>query len=151
MARVYLKNLPQLKAKLEKLRNDTADDVRPAVGKAAQLVVDMMQRQVPVESGELRDSIGWTFGDKPKYSQAVTTVKAGPLTVTIFAGNTKVRYAHLVEFGTAPHINGGLFDGSKHPGAKPQPFFFTSYRAMRKEARRMITKAVKEAVRKAVA
>lgn len=31
-------------------------------------------------------------------------------------------HAHLVEFGTAPHINGGRFKGTKHPGTAPKPF-----------------------------
>ena len=72
MAKVYLKNYPQLRAKLQKLRDDTAADVAPAMAKAAQDIVDMMQRLVPVNSGDLRESIGFTFGAAPKYAQKVT-------------------------------------------------------------------------------
>lgn len=151
MARVYLKNYPQLRAKLQKLRDDTAADVAPAMAKAAQDIVDMMQRLVPVNSGELRESIGFTFGAAPKYAQKVTSASFGATTVTIFAGNSRVRYAHLVEFGTAAHINGGLFAGSQHPGTTPKPFFFVSYRALKKEAAKMIRKAIKDAVKRAVA
>lgn len=32
------------------------------------------------------------------------------------------RHGHLVEFGTAPHIVGGVFKGARHPGTAPQPF-----------------------------
>lgn len=151
MARVYLKNYPQLRAKLQKLRDDTAADVAPAMAKAAQDIVDMMQRLVPVNSGDLRESIGFTFGAAPKYAQKVTSASFGATTVTIFAGNSKVRYAHLVEFGTAAHTNGGLFAGSQHPGTTPKPFFFVSYRALKKEAASMIRKAIKDAVKRAVA
>ena len=150
MARVYLKGLPQLKAKLVRLKEQTAESVMPAMGKAAQLIVDMMKRQVPVDHGDLRDSIGWTFGDKPKYAQAITTARFGQTRVTIFAGNAKVRYAHLIEFGTAPHTNAGIFAGSENPGARSQPFFFPSYRALRKDAQKIIRLAIRDAVRKAV-
>lgn len=151
MARIYLKGLPQLKAKLIRLKEQTAAEVAPAMGRAAQVVVDMMKRQVPVDHGDLRDSIGWTFGEKPKYAQAVTRVRFGTTRVTIFAGNAKVRYAHLVEFGTRPHPQGGLYAGTMHPGTRPQPFFFSSWRATRNEARKIIRQAVRDAVRKAVA
>lgn len=151
MARVYLKGLPQLKAKLIRLKEQTAPAVQQAMAQAAQLIVDMMKRLVPVDHGDLRDSIGWTFGDKPKYAQAVTSVRFGATKVTIFAGNSKVRYAHLVEFGTRPHVNAGEFAGSQHPGTTAQPFFFVSYRALKKQAQTIIRKAIREAVQKAAA
>lgn len=151
MARVYLKGLPQLKAKLVRLKEGTAPAVQGAMARAAQLIVDMMKRHVPVDHGDLRDSIGWTFGDKPKYAQAVTSVRFGATRVTIFAGNTKVRYAHLVEFGTKPHPQGGEFEGTSHPGTTAQPFFFSSYRALKKDAQKIIRLAIRDAVRKAAA
>lgn len=117
----------------------------------AEEIVSMMRSLVPVDSWDLHDSIGWTWGKRPKYSQVLATAKAsfgGDLTITIYAGNSKVRYAHLVEFGSAAHTNGGMFAGSEHPGTKGQPFFFVSWRANRKKAkariRRAITKAAKE-------
>lgn len=150
MARVYLKGLPRLKAKLIRLKEKTSPAVQQAMADAAQKIVDMMKRLAPVDQGDLRDSIGWTFGQKPKYAQAITTAKFGETRVTIFAGNSKVRYAHLVEFGTSPHPQGGQFAGTLHPGTKAQPFFFPSYRAMRNEARKMIRTAIRKAVKEAV-
>jgi HK97 gp10 family phage protein len=151
VARVYLKGLPQLKAKLKRLKEQTAEDIKPTFEAAAQSIVDMMKRRVPVKTGGLRDTIGWTWGDRPKYSQKVTSVKAGgALVITIFAGDSKHRYAHLVEFGTKPHEQGGEFRGTEHPGTAPQPFFFSSYRAMRKGVKAMLRKAIKAAVKKAM-
>lgn len=147
MARVYLKGLPQLKRKLILLKERTADKVRPAMERAAQQVTDMMRRQAPVDDGDLRDSIGWTFGEAPRGSITVAAARAGSLRVTIFAGNAKAYYARFVEFGTAPHVQGGMFPGTQHQGNPPQPFFFTSWRAMRKEIRRHIAQAVRDAVR----
>lgn len=151
MARVYLKGLPQLKAKLVALKERTADEVRPALAASADEIVAMMRRLVPVDSGALRDSIGWTFGDKPRYAQALAVARAGDLVVTIFAGNSRVRYAHLVEFGARPHKAGGKFAGAEHPGAPAQPFFYPSYRALKRDAKRRIAKAVREAVKRAAA
>lgn len=147
MARVYLKGLPQLKAKLRRLQTDTAPEVRPVLGQGAQKIVDLMKRLVPVRNGELRDSIDWTFGDAPKGSLRIASARAGAITVTIFAG---AFYARFIEFGTAPHTVGGMFAGAEHPGTTAQPFFFVSFRALRKEVKRMLTKAVRDAVKKAV-
>ena len=57
--------------------------------------------------------------------------------------------APLVEFGTPPHIAGGMFEGAKHPGQKAHPFFWTSYRANRKRFRRRNARAVKIAISEA--
>lgn len=151
MAKASWKGLPKLKARLEKLREQTRVEVSQMLAEAGDKIVAMMKRQVPVKSGALRDSIGWTFGDAPKYSQRVVVGQAGDIRITIYAGNSKVRYAHLVEFGTAPHVVGGLYAGAQHPGTTAQPFFYPAYRATRKEVKRMLRKAIREAVRKAMA
>lgn len=143
MARVFLKGLPQLKAKLVRLKEQTADEIRPAMEQAAQDVVEMMKRQVPVDSGDLRDSIGWTWGAAPRRSIGLATVQG----ITIFAGNEKAFYARWVEFGTAPHLQGGSRPGTDHPGTRPQPFFFPSWRALRKHVKAMLRKAIQKAVR----
>ena len=60
--------------------------------------------------------------------------------VMMFVGPVKtVFYSHLVEFGTAPHINGGIFAGSKHPGTRPQPFMRPAWDAMQDVALARIT------------
>lgn len=147
MARVYLKGLPQLKAKLIRLKQETAKQVRPAMERAAQDLVEMMKRQVAVDKGDLRDSIGWTWGEAPKGSVAISGASLGSMKITIFAGDEKAFYARWVEFGTAPHAQGGSHPGTKHPGNPAQPFFFTSYRASRKAMKATIRKAIRKAVR----
>lgn len=150
MARAYWKGLPQLKAKLARLKVETAKDVAPAMAAAGDRVVEMMKRLAPVDEGSLRDSIGWTFGDAPKGAIKVGTFRQGILRLTIFAGNENVFWARFVEFGTAPHVQGGQFAGTQHPGNPAQPFFFPSYRALKKEIKAMVRKAIREAVGKAV-
>lgn len=150
MARTYLKGLPQLKAKLNRIRRETSTEVAEAMGKAADEVVEMMKRLVPVKTGKLRDSIGWTFGQAPKGSIRVATYKQGLLQLTIYAGDEEAFWARFVEFGTQGHEQLGKFIGTKHPGTTGQPFFFPSYRAMRKEIKKKIRLAISEAIKKSI-
>lgn len=137
-------NLARLQQKLDRLPKVAKDLIRAEMGKAADDIVAMMKRQAPVlkephskrRAGALRDSIGWTWGKAPKYAQVMAEVRSsmgGDLTITIYAGNSEVRYPHLVEFGTKK--------------AAAQPFFYVSWRASRKSARRGVRKAVREAAR----
>lgn len=139
----------RLKVKLTKFPKVAEDLIKRAMEQGADDVVSMMKRLVAVDSGELRDSIGWTWGTAPKYSQRIGSVKStdGRLTITIYAGNSKVRYAHLVEWGSAPHINGGMFKGSFNPGAKKQPFFFTTWRAKKRSVKSRVSRAVTKAAK----
>lgn len=146
--------LAALDKKLKRLPDVMKIRVKAAMEQGANEIVDMMKSLVPVDSGELRDSIGWTWGKRPKYSQAIAVVKsklAGDLTITIYAGNSKVRYAHLVEFGSAPHINGGMFKGTQHPGTAKQPFFFVSWRTNKKRVKSRISRAINKAAKEVAA
>lgn len=145
MARGIL-GLAALERKLKRMPDNAIAKIKIAMEQGADEVVSMMRSLAPEDDGDLRDSIGWTWGKKPKYATALATATAslgGDLTLTIYAGNSKVRYAHLVEFGTAAHTNGGMFAGSEHPGTKGQPFFFVSWRANRKKVKARIRRAVR--------
>lgn len=137
--------LARLERKLKRMPQVAKERIRAEMEATANEIVAMMKNLAPVlkephtkrEPGALRDSIGWTWGKPPRYSSVVAAVKASTadgLTLTIYAGNNAVRYAHLVEFGTAHH------------GAA-QPFFYVSWRANRKSAGRRVRKAVREAAR----
>lgn len=145
--------LDRLNKKLKKLPAAAEKRIKEAMEIGANEIVALMKSLVPVDSGDLRDSIGWTWGERPKYSQAIATVKSadGKLALTIYAGNSKVRYAHLVEFGTAAHVNGGMFAGTMHPGTKAQPFFFVSWRALRRRTKSRITRAITKSAKEVAA
>lgn len=156
MARVYLKGLPQLKAKLIKLKNETIGKVRTAMEQAATEIVATMKNLAPVEDGDLRNSIGWTWGDAPNGSISMSHTVQGN-TITIYAGDEKAFYARWVEFGTKAHnvAKGGgnksfKGQGRQHPGAQAKPFFYVSYRAHKKAAKLQIRKAISVAVREAI-
>lgn len=137
-------NLPRLQRKLRRLPAAAEERIKEAMEQGANEIVALMKSLVPVDSGELRESIGWTWGEAPKYSQRIASVKSkdGSLALTIFAGNSRVRYAHLVEFATRAHVNGGKFAGSMHPGTEAQPFFFVSWRALRRRTKGRVTRAI---------
>lgn len=113
------------------------DEIKKALETSADEIVSMAQRLVPVDKGDLRDSVGWTWGKAPKGAMTLGKVAeaslAGDLTITIYAGNSEAFYSRFVEFGT-----------QKMPA---QPYFYPAYRASKKRAksrvRRSITKAAK--------
>lgn len=145
--------LEKLNRKIKKLPAAAEKRIKEAMEVGANEIVSLMKSLVAVDSGELRDSIGWTWGDAPKYSQKIATVKSsdGKLVITIYAGNNKVRYAHLVEFATRAHENGGQFAGTQHPGTAAQPFFFVSYRALRRRTKSRITRAITKSAKEVAA
>lgn len=125
--------------------------IRQALAQGADEITDEMKRLAPKRTGKLRNSIAQSWGGgKVRYSSlAGTAGEAGDpdLSVRISAGSSEVRYAHLVEFGTAPHINGGRFAGTRHPGTTAQAFFFPAYRANRRRVKARISRATTKAVK----
>jgi hypothetical protein len=122
---------------------------RQAVIGAAHDIAELQYVLAPKDDGDLANSIEVTppGGTTPPYSQPGGQQVAREGQAIITAGNTKVRYAHLVEYGTAPHLAGGMFDGAAHPGTTPHPFFFPAWRALRQRARSRITRAINKAVK----
>ena len=138
--------------KLALLPDAARQEIAKAINQSAEEIAAAQRRQAPKRTGALERSIVVSRGGAvPKYAsvgRSGATEKGDPdLTVIVSAGNSAVRYAHLVEFGTAPHENKGMFEGSQNPGAKAQPFFFGPYRAYRKRAKSRMTRATKKAAR----
>jgi len=127
-----------LKRKFDALPKAAVIAIRAAMEKQAEAIVDMAKRLVPVKTGTLRDSIGWSWGAAPKGSMKIASVTAtgSEMTLTIYAGNSEAFYARWLEFGT---IN--------QPAS---PYFYVSYRARRRTAKNAIRAAVRKSA-KAVA
>ena len=144
-----VKNLARLQRKLKRFPAVAEAHIKTAMEAVAAEIVAMMKGLVAVDDGTLRDSIGWTWGDAPKGSVIVAKAKGGDgrLTLTIYAGSTEAYYARWVEFGTSPHLNGGKFKGTANPGTNAQPFFYVSWRASRKAARRKMNKAIRDSAK----
>lgn len=144
----------RLLRKLRALPDIAEKRIMAAMEASANDVVSTMKRLAPVDEGDLQMSISWTWGDAPKGSMTVATVsrrRGGGPRITIFAGNREAYYARWVEFGTAQHLNGGLFEGSKHPGTRAQPFFFVSFRAHRRRMKSALSRAITRAAKEVAA
>jgi HK97 gp10 family phage protein len=148
-------NAARLKKKLSKLPTAVADAARAAMEQGAQEIVDAMKRQVPVDQGDLRDSINWCWGAPPRGSSGILVLGGGKKPtgvsdsrITIFAGDAKAYYARWVEFGTHPHVQGGQFAGTESPGTRAQPFFYPTWRAFKKKQRSKISRSVNAAIKK---
>ncbi|HYD66171.1 HK97-gp10 family putative phage morphogenesis protein [Azospirillum sp.] len=148
------KGRDRLLTKMRALPSEVRSAIKQALAEGADEITDMQRRLVPKQSGDLAKSIGSTFGKYRAENANVRGVSAfagagdPDLTVTIHAGDAKAYYASFVEFGTAPHVNGGKFKGTQHPGTAPQPFFFPAYRALRKRVKSRITRATNRAAKK---
>lgn len=146
--KMTVRNKDRLYAKLKRLAPEADMALTKANGAAAEEMVRLAQSYVPVRTGRLRASIVATppGGTPPAHGQGVSIVPPGAFMVT--AGNSGVRYPHLVEFGTRAHVAGGEFAGAKHPGTPAQPFFFPAYRLIRRKQKGRATRAINQAVKK---
>jgi HK97 gp10 family phage protein len=125
MASVIVQNRERLRAKARALRAKVAGSVTPAVQQAAELIMQTQRRYVPVDDGDLRDSIH----QEPDLKSENAT------RVLIIAGGKPAPHARIIEFGSR-----------RQPA---QPFFFPGYRVERKRAKAIISKAVRAAVKSA--
>ena len=108
---------------------------RAAMEKSAEELVAMMKRLAPVDRGDLQMSISWTWGKAPDGAVVIaeSSEDSRGLKITVYAGSKKAFYARWQEFGT-----------SEMPA---NPFFFPSYRALRKRIKSRITREMKKAIK----
>jgi HK97 gp10 family phage protein len=151
-----VQGISELKKAVAALPKRVEAAARPAMEAGAEELVKMMKRLAPVDDGDLRDSIGWTWGNAP--AGAAVIAQSDPnergIRITVYAGNAKAYYASFVEFGTAPH-NVATGGGNKsfkgvahgHPGTRAHPFFFPSYRALKKRIQSRIKREMKKAIK----
>ncbi len=151
MARVTVRGSKELNNKLKALREKTQGKVREGLAEAATEMVGMMKRLVPDGPGtgefDLKGTIKWHFGADEGGDSDAKTGRSASTTAIITAGDEKNPEARWVEFGTAPHINQGDAPGTQNPGTRPRPYFFVSYRALRKRAKQLVRKSINDAVR----
>lgn len=145
-----IQGLDRLRKKLKRLPELAREEIAKAMEQSANEIVTLAKSLT--QSDRVRDSIGWTYGDVPKGTIAIGAVQSrGNLKITIYAGSDVAFMARWEEFGTSPHINGGIFAGSLHPGTPARPFFYVAYRANRKRAKGRITRAINKSAKRAAA
>lgn len=140
-----------LKSLKRKLNHQIPERVRmasrQALEKNANDLVAEMKRLVPKASGDLAESINWTWGDAPAGSLVIGTVGGrayGTMRITVYAGDkrTIVTNERGIEFQNAFLQEFGTKD------MPPNPYFFTSYRKLRRRMRGRVTRSIKQALKK---
>lgn len=133
--------LAKLQKKLNAMPRIAKDEIKRALEQSANEIVELAKTLVPEDTGDLKDSIGWTYGKVPRGAMTLGKVFASKLatdlTITIYAGNSEAYYARFVEFGTQK--------------MSARPYFYPSYRANKKKAQSRIRRSITRAAKKAAA
>ncbi|WP_126978527.1 HK97-gp10 family putative phage morphogenesis protein [Frigidibacter oleivorans] len=129
------KQTERLRRRLAAIPREVKRAVAPALVQGGDEIADTQRRLSPVDTGDLRASIAVTPPGQmtPPYSQPGGARLAGETEVLVTAGNSAVRYPHLVEFGTIDTV--------------AQPFFWPGFRLARKRAQARVKRAIGKAVR----
>ena len=134
---------PRLRARLAKIPDIAREAAAAALEEGAQEIVDAMKKAAPVQTGDLRDSIGWTWGDLPPGTFMIDEIRSGrnqgdqyaTLRIKIYAGNREAFYARFQEFGTRSQ--------------PAQSFFFPTWKRERAKFRRRIRERVRTRIKEA--
>lgn len=127
-----VKGVAELNKAVAAMPKRVENAARKAMEKGADELVAMMKRLVPVDSGDLRNSIAWKWGEAPKGATvlAESTPTERGLKITVYATDFKARW---LEFGTVK--------------MRAQPYFFPSWRTLRKRIKSRIVREQKKAVK----
>lgn len=123
-------------AALERVKIAAKEAAMQEMIKGAHDVLADQKQLVPVDEGDLRDSLKLTLPGQhtPPFSQPGGSRVAGENEVLITAGNEDVRYPHLVEHGSVK--------------MEAQPYFFPAYRLHANKIKRRVSSAYGRAARK---
>lgn len=124
-------------AAFNRLKSQPREAIVKSLTRSADRIADTQRRfaEPSRATGKLIGSITVTEPNQvtPPYSQPSGSRVAGASEVIITAGNSDVRYAHLVEYGTK--------------NADAQPFFWPAFRLMRKKEQAAINRTARRAIR----
>ena len=129
--------LSRLSKRLNAIPKAVRQAVQPTLIQSGEELAQRMRHLAPEDTGALKDSIEVTPPGQstPAYSQPGGSTVARDNEVLVTAGNSDVRYPHLVEYGTAD--------------APAQPFFWPAYRLAKKRIANRVKRAIRKAVKEA--
>jgi len=129
--------LSRLSKRLNAIPKAVRQAVQPSLIQSGEELAQRMRHLAPEDTGALKDSIEVTPPGQstPAYSQPGGSTVAHDNQVLVTAGNSDVRYPHLVEYGTAD--------------APAQPFFWPAFRLTKKRIANRVKRAVRKAVKEA--
>ena len=127
----------KLAARLDAIPAEVVAQLRPALVKSAEEVAANMRALVPVDEGDLRESITVTGPgeETPAYAEGGGKRTASSNQALVTAGAPKVRHGHFMEFGTVK--------------LAPRPFMRPAWRLAKLRVERRIARAIAAAIRKA--
>lgn len=139
----------RLARRLERIPVEIVTGVQPALVQCANRTAQVARSLAPKEEGDLAGSIAVTppGATTPAYAEGGGRRTAGPNQALVTVGAQGVRHGHLTEFGTEPHVNGGVFEGTQHPGTEAQPFILPAARLTEDQNRRRIGRAIGQVIR----
>lgn len=164
-----VKGLRNLERKLRAMPPTVNTALSEAIAENATELTAMMRRLAPQDDGDLVRSIEWfwsqpgrrggLFGRGRTTDTRVSIKGAERLSATIAAGDSVAYYAAFVEFGTQSGVRGqqlanpGANRRSRrslrtHPGSRAQPFFFPSYRALRRRMKARMSRKMNAAIKR---
>lgn len=141
MAKV--EGMDRLRRKFQEMPKVVREEVKKAVVTSASELVAMQKRLVPKDKGTLEASIRYEMAEEFKalvIAGGTAETKRGPFDEAL-----------LVEFGTKPHENKGMFEGSINPGVPARPYFFPAWRAMKKRSKGRISRSITNGIKKVAA
>ena len=133
-----VKGLEEFKRRWGAIPAAVRKNVRYELEEIADQLVAQMYGLAPQLTGDLAQSIGWTWGDAPEGSVVVGQVGGrayGTMRITIYAGSKEAFYAVWQEFGTSKMA--------------ANPFFYPVWRQNRKRVKSRLTRAIKKAIKQA--
>lgn len=135
----------RLMRRLRLFVNDLDDELRKAKLEAMKEVAAKIASRAPERTGEYRESIeAGLVRDNPQAQTRPGYRKSkDPDEVAVY-GEYIWRF---LEYGTAEHIAGGIFEGALIPATKPQPHVMPTWRANRDAAKKKVRKVVNKLVR----
>ncbi len=130
-------SLESLNRRLAAIPKNVREAVLPALEKSGNELAGAMKTlaEPSRNTGDLIDSIAVTTAGNstPPYSQPGGNRVVPENAVAVTVGNNKVRYPHLIEYGTTKMA--------------AQPYFWPAYRLLKKRSQRRIKRAIGKAVR----
>jgi HK97 gp10 family phage protein len=155
-----VEGLDRLNARFNAIPKRVRDAAEKELERIAAEIVDTMKRFAPVDTGALRESIGWTWGDAPEGALKIGKVggrEYGSLSITIYAGgaeNTGRRQARSSgtrrrdwKRGTYFDVDVAIFQEFGTSKMRANPFFYPAWRANRKKAKARLTRAINKAIK----
>lgn len=132
----------ELLAALDRLERSVRKRVaQKIIRRAAAPIRDDARTRAPVRTGDLRDSI-------KTYTSVRTNYAGGKV-------ESRIPYAHLVEFGTKPHFQKRKLKSDKrarrviHPGADPKPFLRPAFDSKKNESIEIARRSLRTEILKA--